>query len=90
MKHFIFISILLSVIAFCLLGMSTSATRIAASFPPDQYPAIAAGQGGVTPAQAVAQMCQRFEAGAKRSILGQRVVIAGSLYLAGHILRDHS
>ncbi len=63
---------------------------IAASFPPDQYPAITAGQGGVTPAQAVAQICQPFEATAKRSILGQRVVIAGSLYLAGHILRDHS
>jgi dihydrofolate synthase/folylpolyglutamate synthase len=65
-------------------------TDITASFPPDQHPAIAAGQGGVTPHEAVAHICQQFEAAPKQSILGQRVVIAGSLYLAGHILRDHS
>ncbi len=63
---------------------------IVAAFAPQDHPAIAAGQGGVTPQQAVAALCQRFEATPKRSILGQRVVIAGSLYLAGHILRDHS
>lgn len=59
-------------------------------FLAEKYPAIAAGQGGVTPQEALAHLCQRFEAAPKQSILGQRVVIAGSLYLAGHILRDHS
>lgn len=63
---------------------------IMAAFPACQYPAIAAGQGGVTPQEALTHLCQRFEAAPKQSILGQRVVIAGSLYLAGHILRDHS
>lgn len=63
---------------------------ITAAFPPAQYPPIAAGQGGVTPQQALAQLCQPFEATPKKPILGQRIVIAGSLYLAGHILRDHS
>ena len=64
--------------------------EICAALPPEHYPAIAAGSGGLTPQAAIMHVHQHLEARAPRAIPGQRIVIAGSLYLAGHILRDHS
>ena len=59
---------------------------VTAVFDPAEHPAIAAGAGGLAPHAALTRL---FERDANTAIVGQRVVIAGSLYLAGHILRDH-
>lgn len=64
--------------------------EIASAFPAARHGAIAAGSGGLSPQAAIQRLSPPFEDGAKPSIVGRRVVIAGSLYLAGHILRTHS
>lgn len=73
-----------------LTSADTLWSDVTAAFAPETHPAVAAGCGGLAPVEAVKRLCTPFEDRENRPIMGRRIVIAGSLYLAGHILRTHS